>query len=284
MKKVNIDSDNDIVEEPYKGTSPVVASAGYVYITHWIGIIIGAATLGILGMVASNKTIAIKDAFTQFGKTHANSANSLNKSAAWLVGGIPKMADYFATKFVAAIEKLGGKNIAKVDTTSQKTAAVMFAGGLGAAFGWVGSTIWGIVKGGHEGNTGKRQFERAKAEIKELRERNDDLGKINEDLHKKYVEAATHLDTMEAQPAAAPEATKHPTNSTLDSPPDTLPAHAKAEHPTHPAPHEHAPHAPHHDKADAPSHHIQAGGHHGHEHHGKLHAHAAHEHAAHATA
>lgn len=80
--------------------------------------------------------------------------------------------------------------------SQEKFSAAFMGGGIGGAIGYVVSSIWGIAKGSHEGNRGKRQFERAKSEIKHLRETNQDLEKINDQLHAKYVEASTKLDDV----------------------------------------------------------------------------------------
>jgi len=102
------------------------------------------------------------------------------------------------------------------------------------------------------------------AALKDERERNADLEKINDELHVKYVRAATQKAEASAQPAAS----------------ETLA-------PTHEAAHQHA--APQADTAptqqlhEAPEHRIDMHGAHA-EHHGKMHAHAGHEHASHAHA
>jgi hypothetical protein len=265
MEKFQVDSKNDILAERYKGPGPVVAGAGYIYISHLASTIAGAIALGALGALASGKALAIKEAFTKFGTTHADSPNSFKKAAAWFVGGIPKLADYSATKLTGTAKKISGNRIGHVNEANTKTAAFMFAGGIGAVSGWIGSTIWGGLKGGHEGNVGKRQFNRAKAEIKDLRERNDDLEKINDELHAKYVAAATQKDEAAQQPAVSekpadtlPSAAPHITSSPFETEAKNLQLH-----------HETPEHSIHTQDAHA-------------EHHGKIHAHAQRDHAAHA--
>lgn len=75
------------------------------------------------------------------------------------------------------------------------------AGVVGYATGWSKALLLGSV----HGNKGRHQFERAKEQIKNLQEDNADLNKINDDLHARYVRAATRADSLEdAQGNAAP--------------------------------------------------------------------------------
>ncbi|MBX9726568.1 MAG: hypothetical protein K2X09_04815 [Rickettsiales bacterium] len=190
MEKLKVDSTDDIAEERYKGPGPVVASAGYIYISHLAATVVGALALGTLGYFASSKTVAVKEAFTRMGEKYGSSNNWLVKAPASVIGAIPKFSEWMVAHIPGA-NKISGHS-----AFEDKQTAVVFASGIGAAVGWVGSTIWGLLKGGHEGNVGKRQHDRLVAEVKNLRETNDDLEKINDDLHAKYVEASTTLDDM----------------------------------------------------------------------------------------
>lgn len=246
MKTSHPQKNTDILDEPYKGPGAIAASAGYVSLYHWVAMVAGFVGLGALGMLAPRQTNAIKDAFIEFSEANKANSNWLKKAPAHMAGWVTHSADYIAHKVVGL-----GKNVVRggVQTkpmSEQNLSASMFAGGVGGVAGWIGSTVIGIIQGGHEGNTGKRQFARAKAEIKELRERNEDLEKINDALHKKYVEASTQKD------AASPE---------IASEVDTLsPSHAMA--------------------AESPSPHITMHGDHAAQHNGKVHAHAPHAQAA----
>ncbi len=211
---------NDILQEKYKGPSAVVTGAGYVYLTHLVATIAGFAGLGAIGLIASNKTIAVKKAFSEFSAANKVSDNILKKIPGHIAGWIPYVADAISSKVVGSAKKLGnirGKvkiPAAGEQTSSDKMNAFMFAGGIGGATGWIGSTILSVIAGGHKGNEAKRQFNRAKEEIQNLREDNADLNKINDDLHAKYVKAATRLDTIQAAQDASRNDALLPVNET----------------------------------------------------------------------
>lgn len=259
MEKFKVDSKDDIAEERYKGPGPVVASAGYIYISHLAATVAGAFALGTLGYFASSKTVAVKEAFTRMGEKYGSSSNWLVKAPATIIGAIPKFSEWMVAHIPGA-ERISGHS-----ALESKQTAVVFASGIGAAAGWVSSTIWGLLKGGHEGNVGKRQHDKLVSEIKSLRETNDDLEKINDELHQKYVEASTTLDDMR----------RTQKRSTPDT--DQVSADASAAEP------EQADDAP--DTLETPEPRIHPHGtSQGPEHHGKIHAHAALEQAAHAPA
>lgn len=270
MEKRKVDSTEDITLERYKGPGPVVASAGYIYLSHLAATVVGALALGTLGYFASSKTVAVKEAFTRMGEKYGSSSNWLVKAPATIIGAIPKFSEWMVAHIPGA-EKISGHS-----AFESKQTAVVFASGIGAAVGWVGSTIWGLLKGGHESNVGKRQHdaivallnserEQTKAKIKALGETNDDLKKANDELRQKNVETSPTVDerhrtqkssTHDASVAsadamaAAPEQPDNATQS-LETPQSKIQPHDET---------------------------------HGPEHLGKIHAHAQMEQAAHAPA
>lgn len=115
------------------------------------------------------------------------------------VGIIPGLGRI--TKNHMRIAAESSENIGKVN-------ALTFGGAFGAV-GYVSGWIAALVTGAQHGNSGKHQFIRAKKQIKNLQEDNADLNKINNELHEKYVKAATRLDSMQAaQENAARETTE----------------------------------------------------------------------------
>jgi hypothetical protein len=241
MKKSDSKENGDILDEPYKGPGAIAAAAGYVSLYHWVAMVVGFVGFGALGMLAAKPTNAIKEAFTEFSVANKSNNNWLKKAPAHMAGWVTRSADYIAHKVVGL-----GKNVVRggVQTkpmSEQKLSAFMFAGGVGGAAGWIGSSVWGVIQGGHEGNSGKRQFNRAKAEIKELRERNQDLEKINEALEKKHGDARTEKHEPHVSPTTDSDAALN----------------------------------------EVPAHHIALDGTHETEHHGKVHAHAPHAQAEH---
>jgi len=241
MKRSSSTEKSNILEEPYKGPGPIVASAGYVSLYHWVAMVVGFVVCGALGMLAAKPTIAAKEMFGEFSQANKSSTNWFKKIPAHIAGWIPRSADYIAHKVVSLGKNIVRGNMAPKPMSEQKLSAFMFAGGVGGAVGWIGSTIWGIIQGGHEGNIGKRQFENAKAEIKDLR--------AQLALEKKPAEVSTQPDI------AAPTAT-------AESEPEKLSPQTR--HTT----------SEHHEK---PAHSIHADAHDTTEHHGKLHAHSPHE-------
>lgn len=197
MRNPNTEPTTDITEEPYRGPGSVVASAGYMYLSHAISAIAGFVAVGALGALTASRTVGFKRAFEQYGINHAGSDSAVMRFVARIAQTIPKAADAVAIKVTALGKRLGGNKIVNKPMAEDTTTAFMFAGGLGAASGWIGSSVWGIAKGHHDGNRGKQQFELAKQEIRNLRETNDNLEKINNEIREKYVEAATRFKDAE---------------------------------------------------------------------------------------
>lgn len=185
MEKFQVDPKTDITREPYQGSGPVVASAGYMYISHGMAMLASALGMGTAGYYAHARVEKVEQAFQAFAARHGESGNILMRGTAKLAEFLPKLA----TKIVESLP--GAERMLTNPKVKARASSVIFAGGLGAASAWIGSTVWGVLKGSHEGNLGKRQFERAVTEIKHLRETNDDLEKINDELHRRYVEAST---------------------------------------------------------------------------------------------
>ena len=139
--------------------------------------------------------------------------------------------------------------------------AISIGGAAGAA-GYIGGWGKAIVLGTAHGNKGKHQFERAKAEIKDLRERNDDLEIINDKLHADYQSAATRLHQIRAEE----EKPTPPKFSQAEAPLATARAEPMMDDADE-QPHSHAARAEHPMHAAAT---LQAGER---EHHGRIHAH-----------
>lgn len=206
MDKSLADKQSDITAEHYEGPGAVIASAGYMYVSHGIAAVLGFFALGAVGYAASNKTVALKEAFKSFGERHADSPNILKNSTAWVARSIPRAANFVAKKVTAGTYRIFGERFADKSISEEAATATMFAGGIGAAAGWIGSSIWGILKGSHEGHKGKHQFERAKREITELREKNDTLESESHQLKKqlKAKEIARDLRISEDNPNVEP--------------------------------------------------------------------------------
>lgn len=213
----NSEQPNDIATEPYQGPGSFVAGAGYVYLSHWIAAFAGAVAFGAVGVLFSGKTIAFKEMLSEFGLRHRDSANWFKKAAGTVADFVPRMADKAAEKFLGATKRMGGNRLNTSSVSDDTKTAGLFSAGIGSITGFLGSTFWGFAKGHKEGNRGKHQFERAQHEIKNLRELNADLERINNDLHKKYIEAATekpgktalnsaqHDGMLQAEKVATPE-------------------------------------------------------------------------------
>lgn len=245
MNKSESNEKDDSLDERYKGPGPIVAAAGYVSLYHWVAMVVSFVACGALGMLAAKPTIAAKEMFTEFSQANKTSSNWLMKIPAHVAGWIPRGADYIAHKVVSLGKNVVRDTIKTQPMSEQKLSAFMFAGGVGGAVGWIGSTIWGIIQGGHEGNVGKRQHdtimalrkserEQSKAEIKTLRERIDALEK------------------KQAEPTTQNNASEPTTRVGSDTLKPEQRIHAHTEHAT--------------------------------EHHGKVHAQPQHKHAAHTHA
>lgn len=188
MEKFHVDPKNDIATEKYQGPSALVAGAGYVYIFHWVAAFAGAAALAAIGLLAPGRVNAFKEACVDFGAKHKDATGLLKRITGNIAYYIPKSADWAAEKMMGAANRVGGARLGKAASEDTKSAA-LFTGGIGFIAGFLGSYVWGFAKGHKQSNAGKTQFIRAQEEIKELRDRNDDLNRINDDLHEKYVKA-----------------------------------------------------------------------------------------------
>ena len=83
-----------------------------------------------------------------------------------------------------------------------RTNSAIAVGGIAGAAGYVGGWLKAVFLGAKHGNTGKRQFEQAQHEIHALREKNQDLEKVNENLRQDYVAAASRLKDETGQDKA----------------------------------------------------------------------------------
>lgn len=263
MEKFKVDSKDDIAEEPYKGPSIAVAAAGEGFLRHFAWAVVGIVVGGVASSLAYNKVGAVKEAFQEFHGANREHAFFLKRWAAKAAGLVVTIA-HGLTGHIP-----GHQHIVK-HIPEKRLEATLFGGGLLGAIGYASGWISALFTGTVHSNAGKRQFERAKAEIKDLRERNDDLEKINDELHAKYVEAATRSE-QEELPGSASKPTAGPV------PMEQAAAnadHAHAHPASHTMPHNATLQDPGMKHHDTPAATIHPHGGHGTQHHGRLHAHA----------
>lgn len=223
MEKFQPDpNDSDILKERYKGTSSGVAIAGYAYLSHLGSMIAGLIVGGVAAYFAHRQVNGAVDKIRSWSKSDKGFLNVLNRSIFGhthpteldalknlKVDGISSTVTqkldeliqrdkggFFQNRAAGFVKFVSKKE--KVATffdnlQPEKLSAGFMGGGFGVVFGWVASTAWAFFKGGHEGSAGKKQFKRAQAEIEELRDMNDDLNQINDELHAKYREASTQF-------------------------------------------------------------------------------------------
>lgn len=161
----NSEQPNDIATEPYQGPGKTVTSAGYLYISHGLSVVGGFLALGAIGALAHTQTAAIKQWAQKMSAAQAD-AGVITKGFAKLIGVASSIAESAAHKVFSGLKKLAGSRFQGKSLGEERAAAGLFAGGFGAITGYVGSTLWGIVKGIHEGDKGKHQFERAQQKSK----------------------------------------------------------------------------------------------------------------------
>ncbi|MES2985409.1 MAG: hypothetical protein V4735_09505 [Pseudomonadota bacterium] len=219
METSHSNQPGDIANEPYNGPGRAITSAGYMYVSHALAIVGGFIALGAVGAIASSQTHALKQWAEKLSRSPTEHNGFITQGFAHTVGFVSRGAEHLAEKVFGWGKKLLGTRLESRSIGEEKTAAALFAGGFGAVFGYIGSTFWGIAKGHKEGDKGKRQFERAKTEIRTLRAINTDLEKINDTLRSKYVEAATSLNDLRT--------TKQAQDGTLQVASDTPPAITK---------------------------------------------------------
>jgi hypothetical protein len=167
-------NDGDIAKEPYQGPGRIVASAGYMYLSHLAAMLVGFVTLGAVGAIAHQRTHAIKQ-WADGLMRNGHDATGITKFTARIITFVSGIAKRAAHGLFTGFQRLMGQRTNGHVMGEDKAAAFLFAGGFGAVIGYVGSSIWGILKGSAHGDQGRRQFERAQMEIKHLRALNDDL-------------------------------------------------------------------------------------------------------------
>lgn len=240
----------NIAEETYKGPSAVVAAAGEGYVAHFaslgIGLVVGGGLAYLFHKPVNNVMRSWKNAGVALAESGSRFKKLIGGFSQWLVGhpegtfsatlsdiergiGDPKMRGE-VTKLVESKEggiihvfshKLiswlptGWTETVRAKSEARLSAAIM-GGGLLGAIGFFGVPFALAPSGAKKGLEGKRQFERLKGEVLDLRAE-------NETLREKYVEEKVAHETETPKP-------HHPAK--------THDAAAAHEH----APHEHAAH------------------------------------------
>jgi len=125
----------------------------------------------------------------------------------------------FLSHTIGLIPLAGKPFIGALKEATPRWQTAIAVGGFAGALGYVGGWLKAAVLGATHGNRGKTQLERAQREIHALREKNEDLEKVHENLRKDYVEASSRLKDAE---------TNTPTTGTEDAAKAT---HASAEKP-----------------------------------------------------
>jgi hypothetical protein len=234
MEKFQVDPNNDITKEPYQGASKVIEAAGRGTVEHLLYAFSGMIGVGALAYAAHGNAAKIIDAARNTAKNLKSTAVGDGFAATTKRGLGSFMSGVFGNPEAAAAIRanstaMGEQNKELIESLAMNRAqgfgnallshtigliptvrkgmvhadsrlanAITLGGAAGAggyAFGWSKAVVLGAATGGK----GKRQFERAKAEVNDLRERNDDLEKINDKLHADYRAAATRLQQIRAE-------------------------------------------------------------------------------------
>ncbi len=310
MEKFQVDPDNDITQEPYKGPSAVVSAIGNGFFKHllWagIGLAAGAGAAAFFpkqvasilkewraGAAAAKLETAegfwpnVKKELAKFahaalgegkGAVSITTTDAAHKD--WVDVEIMNkehgighwLVTHLFLGLIPVVGKMGKKGLVEAAKTAEEAAGGRFTnmltiGGILGAAGYAAGTAAGMLEGAKHGHEGKRQHERAKVEIQDLRERNQDLEKVNDKLHLDYQNALSRINQIRAEaekttPKFGPESAPAPTGEqTVEN--------LASEHAAH---HDHAEHAQH---AHAAAPHASVAANDA-EHHGKMHAHHAH--------
>lgn len=179
---------DDIAQQPYRGPSVASAAAGEGYIAHFqwagLGLLIG----GGLAALIPNSINKIAAGFSTFHHNHRTSSNGFMRLGALSVGAIRHGVDFITGH-------IPGKTWLSTKMAGHRYEAVIFGGSLASAFGFF-VVPWLLAgKGISKGLEGRRQFERAKDEIWDLRAENDQL-------RERTVELKTQLNDLETSRAA----------------------------------------------------------------------------------
>lgn len=215
MEKDPAKPESDIAKEAYKGPSAIAAAAGEGYLAHFIYMFGGLVTGITGGLLIGDPMVKI--------------VNKVRETASgWIeAGGVPRFFGGIVTFLFGHGDhaKLEGEALREVEqerrlgfgfkitnhipgargwlnnmnpATRERLFAALPLGSIFAAFGFFVMPVLLAGKGAHKGNEGKRQFERAKDEIWDLRAENDQLRQKNTELQNQVGDS-----TRPADPAPA---------------------------------------------------------------------------------
>lgn len=199
MEKFHHTVKDDITQEDYHGSGPLVASAGYAYLSHLGAVVTGMLVTGTAAYFSHGRVNQFVDKMRglKTGDTGLRNwllqsvfgspagSHELNTAIQTVTGeSKEKLAEliahqergFFENEAVAVVKKLSKNKKAGdfIETLKpEKLSAAFMGAGLGAGLGYISSSVWAFTKGCHEGNAGKKQFARAKEEIIQLRAEND---------------------------------------------------------------------------------------------------------------
>jgi len=209
MEKPATEQKPDILTEDYKGTGAVVSGLGYWVIETKVFSLIGLIGGAILGAFAPKKVNEWSKLSQEFSINLVDNNPAGNgvfaASKRWFGASLNKVLEWSHSlaehlPFKEYFQKRAG------GAQSGRAKAMISAAGIAGIVGFVVSTIHGFFVGAKSSSEGKHQFDRAKKEIKTLRDEKEalttELDTTSKELAKTKAEvtkfAAMHNTTPKA--------------------------------------------------------------------------------------
>lgn len=206
MENRDTPNKGDILQEPYKGTGPVVSGLGYGVIETKVMWFAGLLGGGIIGVLAPKHINNLSDSWQArgikavennpagsggWGAVKRGFGHSINKIFEWS----GKLADHMPGKDYAA-KHLGG-------ASSNRMKAAISAGGIASIAAIAFSVVHSMFVGAKSAADGKNQFERARSEIKTLRDEKQALTEELETTSKELAKLKAQDIKLRAETKAA---------------------------------------------------------------------------------
>lgn len=200
MEKTTTGEKRDILSEDYKGTGAIISSLGYGVVESKIAMVPGAMLGGIAAATIPKSVTALDNAVKEVADMAAHSsASTLRKSVSWPIILWRDITNWAGNASIHVVDFFY-KPFAKTSILSKIPAEQIanYSKGIahGAGIGILIASVLGIWHGVSSSGKGENQFDRAKKEIKTLRDEKEalatELDNTGKELAKTKAEAHTH--------------------------------------------------------------------------------------------
>ena len=226
-KHIRHDPNADITEQPYRGTNEVVSGLGYGAVETKAGLLAGVPVGAVVGAIAHKGVHKVQNTITstldgginrlagEAGKTRGALTETLTAIPRWTLRAakwIVNVSEGTAKHAFESLEKASPKSREYITKLLGKEGGKRFAGAatgatLGALAGFVIASVTGAAHGAKVAGDGRKQFNDAKDEIRNLRKTNQHLeGQYNalRDSHQTVVDEISEIKSGQKNIAELP--------------------------------------------------------------------------------